>query len=304
MGVDTMKEENFIIELEHEGKRLDKFLADKYQKYSRTYIQKLIDINKITVNGNKIKKSYEVVKGDKVSVIIPPPKKPDIKPVAMELDIIFEDENIIVINKPSGLVVHPAPGNWNNTLVNGLLAYTDDLSGINGIKRPGIVHRLDKDTSGVMIVAKNNNSHQSLAEQFKKRKVKKVYHTIVKGVLPYESGKIDAPIGRDPDNRKKMAVKKNNSKKAVTSFKLLEKRDNFSYVQIQLLTGRTHQIRVHFSYIGHPVVGDKKYGNNNNQVSRQLLHAREIGINHPVSGKWKTFLAPIPSDFNEFWNQI
>ncbi len=222
----------------------------------------------------------------------------------MDLDILYEDQNIMVVNKPADIVVHPAPGNRSNTLVNGLLSHTDDLAGINNVKRPGIVHRLDKDTSGVLVVAKNDLSMKSLSQQFKQRKVKKIYHTILKGRLPYKSGKIEAPIGRDPYNRKKMAVRKNNSKKAITFFEIIKKYDKYSYVRVELKTGRTHQIRVHFSYINHPVVGDKKYGNGKDKVKRQLLHAYQLGFFHPEKNEWMEFEAPLPDDFTNFLKKL
>ena len=280
--------------------RLDKLLADKLKNRSRSFIQKLIKKNKIKVNGKQVKKSYKLKNGDKITVKIPPARKPEVKAVEMDLDIIYEDKDIIVVNKPAGLVVHPAPGNWNDTLVSGLLAHTDDLSGIGGVKRPGIVHRLDKNTSGTIVVAKNDETHKNLSNQFKKREVEKIYHAVVKGSIKYNSGKIDAPIGRDPDNRKKMAVIKKNSKKAITKFRLIKKIDNYSYLEIDLKTGRTHQIRVHFSYIGHPVVGDDKYGKNNNGISGQLLHAYKLGFKHPGQNKWVEFKAELPPQFQEF----
>ncbi len=294
--------ENIKIKVKENDKniRLDKFLSNKLQDLSRSYLQKLLKKNYIKVNHEKVKKSYKISVGDDILVKIPPPEKTDIKPKKMDLDIIYEDQNIIVINKPAGLVVHPAPGNWNNTLVNGLLAYTDDLSGISGEKRPGIVHRLDKETSGVLVVAKDDQSHKNLSEQFKQRKVEKIYKTVVKGIVPHKSGKIKAPIGRDPDNRKKMAVTKKNSKKAITRFKLLEKQNNYSLLQILLKTGRTHQIRVHMSYYGYPVVGDEKYGNNKEKLSSQLLHAYKLGLFHPVREEWIVFKAPLPLEFKNF----
>ena len=296
-----MEERSFQIVSNQENKRLDKVLADKYNDLSRSYIQKLIKEKKVKVNNKHItKKSFSLTKGDNILISIPPPRSSKIKPEKMDLNIIFEDKDLIVLNKSPGIVVHPAPGNRDNTLVHGLLAHTEELSGINGIKRPGIVHRLDKDTSGTLIVAKNDTTHRQLVEQFKNRKIEKIYKTVIKGKLPYKSGKIDAPIGRDINNRKKMAVRKENSKKAVTRFKLIKQTDKYSFVRIKLETGRTHQIRVHFSYIGHPVVGDKKYGNNKSNVSRQLLHAYKIGFFHPNSEEWKTFTAPLPEEFNTF----
>ncbi len=301
-----MEEKVYVIKKDEDEERLDKFLALKNNDFSRSYIQKLIDKKRVKVNGKARKSSYRLKEEDRVILEIPEPREPEIKAVEMDLDIIYEDKNIIVLNKPAGLVVHPVPGNWDNTLVNGLLEYTDQLSGINGIKRPGIVHRLDKDTSGALVVAKNNISHQSLIKQFKERKVKKIYHTIIRGNLSYNKGKIDAPIGRNPVQRKKMAVTDRNSKKALTLFKVLERFKDFTYLEIELKTGRTHQIRVHLAYIGHPIIGDKKYSRKKNKlgVKRQLLHAHKIGFFHPVSGQWQEYTAPLPEDFNQFLERL
>ncbi|MFW5976495.1 MAG: RluA family pseudouridine synthase [Bacillota bacterium] len=300
-----MEERNFTVKKGDNNKRIDKFLAQKNNDLSRSYIQNLINNGRVEINNKNItKKSYKITNGDNITIVIPPPEDLNIKPVEMDLDVLYEDKDIIVVNKPAGLVVHPAPGNRNNTLVHGLLAHTDKLSGINGIKRPGIVHRLDKDTSGVLVVAKNDKSHRKLVDQFKKRKVKKIYKTVVKGKLSYKKGKIDAPIGRDPDNRKKMAVRKNNSKNAVTLFKVIEYFNNYSLVEIELKTGRTHQIRVHFAYMGHPVVGDKKYGNSKSEVKRQLLHAYKLEFLHPGLKEKKSITSPLPEEFDKFIKKI
>lgn len=301
-----MKESSFTIKEIDEGKRLDKFLTKELEEASRTYIQRLIVEKMVTVNGRYEKGSYKVQKGDLVKIIIPETKLPEIKAAEMDLEIIYEDENIIVINKPPGLIVHPVPGNWNNTLVNALLAYSDKLSGINGVRRPGIVHRLDKDTSGVIVVAKDDQSHKRLVERFKDRDILKVYHAIVKGNLPHDKGIIDAPIGRDPGKRKRMAVTERNSKKAVSHFQVIERFKDFTYLQIKLETGRTHQIRVHLSYLGYPILGDDKYGKKkvlrNLHVKRQLLHAYILGFEHPITGEWLEFKAPLPEDFRSILN--
>ncbi len=296
-----MRESSFLIQELEQGERLDKFLSSKCKELSRSYIQKLISENMVTVNGNAEKGSYKVRKDDLIQIIIPEAREAEIKAVKMDLEIIYEDDCIIVVNKPPGLPVHPAPGNLENTLVNGLLAYTDKLSGINGVKRPGIVHRLDKDTSGAIVVAKDDQSHRKLVEEFKQRKVLKIYHTIVKGSLPYNEGVIDAPIGRDPRERKRMAVIERNSKEAISHFRVLERLGNYTYLEVKLETGRTHQIRVHLSYLGHPILGDEKYGRVGKQnilsVERQLLHAYILGFRHPRSGEWMEFEAPLPEDF-------
>ncbi|NLM96039.1 MAG: RluA family pseudouridine synthase [Halanaerobiaceae bacterium] len=293
--------QTLLINEEEKGKRLDRYLAEKLEELSRSYIQKLIDEGLITVNGKAGKPGYRLRAGDSINVEVPEPKDTAIRPVEMELDILYEDEDILLVNKPPGLVVHPVPGNQENTLVNGLLHYTDNLSGISGEKRPGIVHRLDKDTSGALIVAKNDKSHRNLVEQFRNREILKIYHTIVKGSLPHEKGIIDAPIGRDPLERKRMAVRKDNSKRAVSEFRVIERFNGYTYLEVKLETGRTHQIRVHFSYLGYPVLGDGKYGrkkkNDPLKAVRQMLHAYILGFKHPVTGQWLEIKAPLPRDF-------
>ncbi len=280
-------------------KRLDKYLALVQTELSRSYIQKLLEDKRVYVNEQLMKGSYKVKRGDQIRLELPEPSLPEIKPLVIELDIIYEDIDLIVVNKAAGLIVHPVPGNTEYSLVNALMAYTDQLSGINGVKRPGIVHRLDKDTSGVLVVAKNDQSHRALVKQFKNRQTQKIYHAIVKGKLPYQRGKIDAPIGRNPTFRKKMAVISQNSKKAITHFQVLERLGDFTYVEVKIETGRTHQIRVHFSYLGYPVLGDDKYGRNRNQARapRQMLHAYKLGLYHPGTGNWLEFTAPLPADF-------
>lgn len=289
---------------EAEGQRIDKFLAAELKDLSRSFIQKLIKNKKITISGESIDKSYKIKEKDLIKVVVEE-KDSEIKAVEMELDIIYEDEHIIVINKEADRVVHPAPGHYDDTIVNALLAHADNLSAINGVKRPGIVHRLDKDTSGLLIAAKNNKSHKSLARQFKNRTVDKYYWALLEGNLPYKKGKIDAPIGRDPKNRKKMAVRKRKSKKALSRFKLIEEYKNHSLVEVKIETGRTHQIRVHFSYLGYPVVGDKKYGSKNTlNAQRQLLHAKKLIIEHPETGEKMEFEAELKDDFKKVLNKL
>ncbi len=297
-----MKKKIFTVLQTNEGQRLDKFLTQKNEELSRSYLQKLINSNKVLVNGQEVQNSYTLSINDEIVLTIPPARKPDLQPQDMELKVIYEDRDIIVINKEAGTIVHPVPGNYENTLVNGLLAHVDNLSGIGGVKRPGIVHRLDKNTSGVLVVAKNDKSHKNLVNQFKTRKVKKIYYTVIAGRLPYKSGKIDAPIGRDTGNRTKMAVTKKNSKRAITLFTVEEFLNGYTFLKVELKTGRTHQIRVHFSHIGHPVIGDERYGNGESilAVKRQLLHAYKLGIYHPGSGEWQEFIADMPADFKNF----
>lgn len=292
-----MEEYSLKVEKKDQGQRIDKFLAAEFKDLSRSFIQKLIKDKQITVNKKEVDKSYKISTTDFIKIIIEE-KDSKIKAVAMELDIIYEDQDIIVINKEADRVVHPAAGHYNDTVVNALLAHVDNLSAINGVKRPGIVHRLDKDTSGLLIAAKNDKSHKSLAKQFKNRSVDKYYYALIEGNLKYKKGKIDAPIGRDPGNRKKMAVRKHHSKKAVSRFKIIEEFKNHTLVEVKIETGRTHQIRVHFSYLGYPVVGDKKYGSKNSlNAERQLLHAKKLIINHPGSGERIEFEAELKTDF-------
>jgi len=292
-----MEEKKIKVEKKDQGKRIDKYLAAEFDDLSRAFIQKLIAEGKITVNGNLVDKSYRIDVGELLKIIVEA-KESEIKAVEMELDIVYEDQDIIVINKNADRVVHPAPGHYNDTIVNAMLAHVDNLSAINGVKRPGIVHRLDKDTSGLLIVAKNDKSHKNLAQQFKKRSVEKYYYALIEGNLVYEKGKIDAPIGRDPNNRKKMAVRKHHSKNAVSRFKIIEEFKNHTLVEVKIETGRTHQIRVHFSYLDYPVVGDKKYGSKDELgAKRQLLHAKRLIITHPRTGEKMDFEAELKSDF-------
>lgn len=280
--------------------RLDKYLAEENEELSRSYIQQLIDDGHVKVNGKAARASSRLRVGDLIAVEIPEAAELEVKAEPIPLDVIYEDEDIIVVNKRWDMVVHPALGNYSGTLVNALLYHCENLSGISGVIRPGIVHRLDKDTSGVLVVAKSETAHHSLIGQFKNRTVEKIYVALVKGYLPYDKGLIDAPIGRDPKDRKKMAVVKENSKHAVTRFEVEERFHDYTWVKIHLETGRTHQIRVHFNYLGYPVVGDDKYGYQESlPVQRQLLHAYQLTICHPATGEEMTFTAPIHEDMRE-----
>ena len=292
-----MEEYSLKVDKNDQGMRIDKFLAAEFRNLSRSFIQKLIKENKITVNKSNVDKSYKISAADILKIVIEE-KESEVKAVEMDLNIVYEDQDIIVINKNYDRVVHPAPGHHDDTIVNALLAHVDNLSVINGVKRPGIVHRLDKDTSGLLIVAKNDKSHKELARQFKNRSVEKYYYALLEGNVAYKKGKIDAPIGRDPNNRKKMAVRKRHSKKAVSRFKIIDEFKNHTLVEVKIETGRTHQIRVHFSYLGHPVVGDKRYGSKNSlKAKRQLLHAKRLLINHPTSKEKMEFESELKSDF-------
>lgn len=280
-----------------ENVRLDKYLAEENEELSRSYIQQLIDEERVKVNSKVEKASYKLRVGDEVTIELPEATELEVKAEAIPLDVIYEDEHIIVLNKTWDMVVHPAFGNYSGTLVNALLYHCENLAGISGVIRPGIVHRLDKDTSGVLVVAKSDTAHQSLINQFKNRTVEKIYVALVKGYLPYDKGVIDAPIGRDPKDRKKMAVVRDNSKNAITHFEVAERFHDYTWVKIHLETGRTHQIRVHFNYLGYPVVGDDKYGYRESlPVQRQMLHAYQLTIHHPVTGEEMSFTAPIHDD--------
>ncbi|MFA4884669.1 MAG: RluA family pseudouridine synthase [Desulfotomaculaceae bacterium] len=280
------------------GKRIDVFLTAEAEVLTRSHIQKLIDGGLAQVNGEKVRASYKVKQGDLVRLEIPAPEGLELKPEAIPLDIYFEDSDVVVINKPRGMVVHPAAGNYSGTLVNALLFHCRDLSGINGVTRPGIVHRLDKDTSGLIMVAKNDFAHLSLAQQLKDRLITRRYLALVHGQVREEAGVIDAPIGRDPGNRQKMAVVQKNAKNAVTRYKVLQRYNNYTFLELKLETGRTHQIRVHLYFIGHPVVGDPKYGPARPHfgLTGQFLHAAALGFKHPRTGAYLEFEAPLPAD--------
>ncbi len=289
----------------HEGGiRLDKYI--KIEGIPRSQVQKLIDDGFATVNGSVAKASYKVKLNDIIILSVPDPEPLELKAENIPLDIIYEDEHLLVINKPQGMVVHPAPGNYEGTLVNALLYHCkDSLSGINGVMRPGIVHRIDKDTSGLLLVAKTNEAHLSLSEQIQCKAAKRHYVCLVCGRLKTQKGIIDAPIGRHPTNRLKMAVTPNNSKDAVTHFEVIEYLNNATYVACDLETGRTHQIRVHMQYIGHPIIGDPLYLNKNAyNLKGQALHAERIEFTHPVTKQKMEFTAPIPDYFQKLIDEL
>lgn len=296
-----MMEEKIRIEVENleKNERIDKYLSSKLDdSFSRAKIQKLIDEELILVNDKVIKSSYKVSNGD---VILITDKEEDmsVKPEKMDIDIVYEDDDVMVIDKKSGVVVHPAPGNYSGTLVNGLMYLSKDLSHVNGEFRPGIVHRIDKDTSGLLIVAKNDKAHRILAEELKEKKIKRKYIALVSGVINHDVGEIDAPIGRDQSDRKKMCVTSTNSKDAITHFRVLERYKNASLIECELETGRTHQIRVHMKYIDHPVINDPVYGKSNHGEFGQLLHAKEITFTHPTTKEVMTFSCEVPEEFNK-----
>ncbi|MBW2137763.1 MAG: RluA family pseudouridine synthase [Deltaproteobacteria bacterium] len=301
----------FDVPDEDAGQRIDLFLAERMENLSRSRIQGLIRDGLVKVNGRATKSSYTVRVGDRISTEDPPPEASVLRPEPVSFETIYEDPFLVVLNKPSGIVVHPAPGHSGGTLVHGLLRYCDDLSGIGGVVRPGIVHRLDKDTSGVMVIAKNDRVHVLLSQQFKARKVRKSYLALVHGIPEVGRGEIDLPIARHPKRRKEMAVQRAGGKRAITNWeKLSEVGSNFCLLAVSPKTGRTHQIRVHLSHFGHPVVGDKVYGYRQQwwrrnfpgnreiaeMVNRQMLHAAVLGFIHPGSGKYCEFEAPMPED--------
>lgn len=283
---------------EDEKIRLDKYLIDKLE-ISRSKVQEMIKQNLVTVNNKVVKNSYILRLADEINILGELKIETDALPEKMDLDIIYEDDDLLVINKPSGLVVHPAAGNFTGTLVNGLLNYTNNLSDNNGNLRPGIVHRIDKDTSGLLVVAKNAKTHEALALQLKDKSLARVYIALVQGKINHDTGTIDAPIGRDVNDRKKMCVTDINSKEAITHFKVLERYKNSTLLEVKLQTGRTHQIRVHMNYIKHPIINDPVYGSKRASSFGQMLHAKEISFIHPSTNKKITFTCDVPSEFNE-----
>lgn len=291
---------DWSVEPADKGERIDKFITSANEDWSRSQVQAWVKEGRVTVNGEPIKNNYKVNVDDEVTLRVPPPRELAIQAEAMPLEIVFEDADVVVVNKPRGLVVHPAPGHYSGTLVNGLMHHCKDLSGINGVLRPGIVHRIDKDTSGLLMIAKNDKAHMGLAEQLKNHTVNRKYLALVHGVIPHEMGTIDAPIGRDPKNRQQMAVVFENSKPAITHFVVLERFADTTLVELKLETGRTHQIRVHMKYIGYPLVGDPKYGMKSNiELDGQALHAKTLGFDHPRTGEYLEFEADLPKELKE-----
>ena len=287
--------------------RIDKFVSDNISDLSRSSAVNLIESCNITVNEKSVNKNYKLKSDDTVYVCIPDPVEYEAKAENIPLDIVYEDEYLLVVNKPKGMVVHPAAGNYDGTLVNALLYHCkDSLSGINGVMRPGIVHRIDKDTSGLLIVAKNDFAHTHLAEQIKEHSFTREYQTIVFGNLKDDSGTVDAPIGRNPNDRKKMCVISKNSKNAVTHFSVIERYKGYTHVKCRLETGRTHQIRVHMAYIGHPVSGDLVYGVKKEKVDfvGQCLHAGKIGFIHPKTEEYMEFTSPLPEYFSQYLEKL
>lgn len=297
----------FRIEEAIAGERIDKFLSDSLPDVSRSYIQKLIKDGQVTVNQKTVKSNYKLNTGDLLSMEEPELQEPDIEAEDIPLDILYEDSDLLIINKPKGMVVHPSAGHYSGTLVNALMHYCkEDLSGINGVLRPGIVHRIDMDTTGSLIVCKNDFTHNHIAEQLKVHSITRVYHAIVHGILKDDEGTINAPIGRHPIDRKKMSINHKNGKEAVTHYKVLKRFKNFTYIECRLETGRTHQIRVHMSSISHPLLGDAVYGpvKTPYKLQGQTLHAKTIGITHPRTGEYLEVEAPLPEYFTNLLKKL
>ena len=298
-----MKEYTLTVEEYYDNERIDRYVCDALADFSRSYIQKLIESGDITAEGKTVKASYRVKTGDKISVITPDSVIPDIIAEDIPLDILYEDDDVLVVNKPKGMVVHPAPGHYEHTLVNAIMYHCgSSLSGINGVMRPGIVHRIDKDTSGSLIICKNDMAHESIAAQLEDHSIKREYIAMVTGVIDDDRGRIDKPIKRSTSDRKKMAILPD-GKRAVTNYEVLERFDKFTMIKCVLETGRTHQIRVHMAAIGHPVAGDIIYGNGAKtpvDTMGQALHAHVLGFVHPRTKDYVETIAPIPEYFNNF----
>lgn len=297
----------FTISYEQAEMRIDKFLSEALPDFSRSFIQKMIKEEQVTVNGKPIKANYKLNVDDIVVLKEPALKEPDILEENIPLDVLYEDEDLLIVNKPKGMVVHPAAGHYTGTLVNALMYHCKgELSGINGVMRPGIVHRIDMDTTGSLLVCKNDFTHNHIAVQLKEHSITRIYHAIVHGVLKEDEGTIDAPIGRHPIERKKMSINEKNGKEAVTHYRVLQRFKNFTYIECQLETGRTHQIRVHMASIRHPLLGDALYGPSKcpYKLQGQTLHAKTIGIVHPRTGEYLEVEAPLPTYFEELLKKL
>ena len=295
-----MKTLNFTTGQEETSVRIDRYLAEKCPEFSRSYLQKLLKEQAVFVNGKPVKANYKIQPETEICLEIPDMEPLDIKPEAIPLDILYEDDYLLVVNKPKGMVVHPAAGHTEGTLVNAVMAHcVDRLSCINGVLRPGIVHRIDKDTTGALLICKEDSVHRDLAEQLKEHSIKRRYRAIVAGNLKDDEGTVEGPIGRHPTDRKKMAINSKNGKPAVTHYKVLERFGQYTYIECRLETGRTHQIRVHMTSIGHPLLGDTVYGSSKNpfHLQGQTLHAMVLGFVHPVTGEYMEFTAPLPDYF-------
>ncbi|MFD2702251.1 RluA family pseudouridine synthase [Paenibacillus shunpengii] len=292
--------QEWTVEADFVKERIDKYIADSMEGVSRSQVQIWIGDGQVTVNGSQVKSNYKLAAGDKIELVVPEVAAVEILPENIPLEVVYEDSSVIVVNKPRGLVVHPAPGHASGTLVNALMYHCHDLSGINGELRPGIVHRIDKDTSGLLMAAKNDKAHASLAAQLKDHSVNRRYIALVHGHVQHDQGTIDAPIGRDAHDRKMFTVTERNSKHAVTHFSVMERLGDYTLLELKLETGRTHQIRVHMKFIGHPLVGDPMYGRSKGvKMNGQALHAATLGFVHPDSGETLEFNAPLPQDMED-----
>lgn len=301
-----MENLSFNIKNEEEGQRIDKYLSVMIEGKSRSFVQGLIDEEKVKANGKRIKSNYKIKRNDFIEVEMPEPVELNVSAEEMNLDIVYEDEDVLVVNKDKGMVVHPAPGNYTGTLVNGILYHCSDLSGINGVIRPGIVHRIDKDTSGILVIAKNDEAHNCLAEQFKEHSIKREYYALVEGKFSNTCGSIDKPISRDKKERIKMSINCD-GKRAVTHYEVLEQYDKgISLVKCTLETGRTHQIRVHMASIGHPLVGDLVYGYKRQKfnIEGQALHAKTLGFIHPRTKEYMEFTSELPNYFKDLLEKL
>lgn len=302
-----MEQRELTLAPEGVGLRLDRWLAEQCPDLSRSQLQNLIEAGSVTCNGSPLNKKDKLKAGQTILLTLPDPQPIEAQPQNIPLDIVYEDDSLLVVNKPKGMVVHPAPGNPDGTMVNALLWHcAGRLSGIGGAIRPGIVHRIDKDTSGLLVVAKTDAAHQALTEQMSVHSIHRVYHAVVYGNLKEDTGFVEAPIGRDPKDRKKMAVTQQNSKYAYTSWQVLERFGNFTYIACKLKTGRTHQIRVHMASIGHPLAGDAVYGPKNciRSLNGQCLHAKELGFVHPATGEWMQFDSSLPDWFQDYLSRL
>ncbi|WNQ13534.1 RluA family pseudouridine synthase [Paenibacillus aurantius] len=306
MDPDQQDIQEWTVAAEEAGERIDKYLAESMEDgVSRSQIQQWIKEGHALVNGREVKANYKLQAEDQILLTVPEPAELEIEAEDIPLEIIYEDRDVIVINKPRGMVVHPAPGHYSGTVVNALQFHCKDLSGINGVMRPGIVHRIDKDTSGLLMAAKNDAAHQSLAGQLKEHSVTRKYTAVVHGIMPHDHGTVDAPIGRDPHDRKLFTVTDRNSKHAVTHFVVVERLEPFTVLELKLETGRTHQIRVHMKFIGHPLVGDPAYGRpKDREMQGQALHAAVLGFKHPRTDEYLEFQAPLPEDMKQLLDRL
>ena len=303
-----MENMNFQVTREEQGNRIDRYLASRLPDYSRSFLQKLVGEGRVLVGDKPVKSNYKINEGDRIILSVPDAVEPEIIPEPIPLDILYEDASLLVINKPKGMVVHPCPGHYSGTLVNALMYHCkDQLSGINGVMRPGIVHRIDQNTTGSLVVCKTDAAHRSLAEQLKVHSITRKYRAIVHGNLKEEEGTVNAPIGRHPVDRKKMAVNNRCGRDAVTHYRVLERFGSFTYLECRLETGRTHQIRVHMASIGHPLLGDDVYGPSRCPIpglTGQTLHAMTLGFIHPETGTYMEFEAPLPEYFENLLEKL